>query len=84
MNELASKIHENMKRKYNMIILGIIAAYLVFLFDFQITYTKNDIKHEVKYQGLIWVALDYYTIIKYRSSDEPKKWISYKRRKSCG
>ena len=57
-------------------ILAIIAAYFIFIWDCKITYTDVDKVIKIEYNGLVWVALDYYSIIKYKSSDIPKKWIS--------
>lgn len=62
-------------------ILTIIFLYLGFLFDFKFKLTKSypeyEIVHEIIYIGLLWVILDYYTILRYHSDDQPKKWIDY-------
>lgn len=62
-----------------MTIIGIIAAYLIFLWDFKVTYSSKKWVYKIEYKGLLWVARDYYTIIKYKSSDKPMKWLDYKR-----
>jgi hypothetical protein len=59
------------------IILIIIMTYLVFLWDFKLKFTNDNWIHEVVYTGLLWVILDHYSIIKYRSSDKPKKWVEF-------
>ena len=58
------------------IILIVIAAYLLLLLDFSaiITTAKKVVK--IEYNGLIWVGLDYWSILKYKSDDVPKKWLN--------
>ncbi len=64
-------------KQRNMIIIAVIAAYLVFLWDFKITYSNKKWTHKIEYHGLLWVGLDYYTIIKYHSTDNSMKWVDY-------
>jgi hypothetical protein len=64
--------------KRNMI-LTIILAYLILLWDCEITITNTDYITEIEYNGLFWVALDYWSIYKYHSDDEPMKWLDWKR-----
>jgi len=59
----------------------IITAYLILLWDCKITHTNKNWVYKIKYNGLLWVALDYYTIIKYNSDDKPMKWIDCSRTK---
>ena len=49
--------------------------YLLFLLDFKIKYSNDNFTYKVEYNGLLWVALDHYTIDKYNSTDIPIKWI---------
>lgn len=65
-----------MKRK-NMIVLYIILAYIVLLFDLKVEITRNDKTTHIEYNGLIWVGLDHYSIWKYDSDDKPMKWIKW-------
>lgn len=62
-----------------ILITLIVVAYLVFLQSFDLTYSYKNVSHKIEYNGLIWVGLDYYTIIKYNSSDKPRKWIRHLR-----
>lgn len=61
------------------LLLIILALNLVFLWDFTSTFTSFYSKKEykVEYNGLLWVMLDYYSIQKYNSADEPMKWICF-------
>jgi hypothetical protein len=63
------------KNKLKMIIITIIAFWIIFVFTCQITCSNETKSYEVKYNGLLWVALDYWSIQKYKSNDQPKKWI---------
>lgn len=65
--------------KKKMIILTIIAAYLILLSTFKITYSNQKYIWEIEYKGLIWVGLDYWSIWKYDSDDKPVKWLDWKR-----
>jgi hypothetical protein len=60
-----------------IITITVIAAYLIILGDFTMTYSnkKKDIKLE--YNGLLWVGLDYWSIWKYKSDDKPMKWAEF-------
>jgi len=49
--------------------------YLLFLLDFKFKYSNDNFTYKVEYTGLLWVALDHYTIDKYNSTDIPIKWI---------
>lgn len=62
-----------------MIILIVIAAYLIFLWDCKITYSNKNVKYEIEYKGLLWVGLDYWSIWKYNSNDKPMKMLDWKR-----
>lgn len=60
-----------------MVFFICILMWLIFLFDVEITYSKKQTTHKFEYNGLLWVGLDYYTIIKYHSNDKPMKWFNY-------
>jgi hypothetical protein len=62
-----------------MIILTIIAAYLILLWDCKITYSNQKYVWKIEYKGLLWVGLDYWSIWKYESNDKPMKWLDWKR-----
>jgi hypothetical protein len=65
-----------MKRK--MIII-IILAYLVFVIDFKISYANKTHVYILQYNGLLWVALDLWSIKKYNSNDTPLKYVEISR-----
>lgn len=69
-------------KKLITIISVIILIYIIFLSSFKAKFSKDNSIYELKYNGLLWVALDYYTIIKYNSSDTTMKWITYKHAKN--
>lgn len=62
--------------KKNQKILSIVLiAYFVFLQTCNVSYSNQDNITTIKYNGVVWVALDYYSIIRYKSYDEPMKLI---------
>jgi len=64
-----------MKRKM-IIAITVIAAYLIVLGDFTITYSNKKKETKLEYNGLLWVGLDYWLIWKYKSDDEPMKILT--------
>ena len=58
------------------IILIVIAAYLLLLWDFSATITTTKKVVKIEYNGLLWVGLDYWSIWKYKSDDVPMKWLN--------
>lgn len=60
----------------DLIIIAIV-AYLVLLQTFEISHQYKNTVRKIEYNGLIWVILDYYTIIKYNSPDRPISWIKF-------
>jgi hypothetical protein len=42
-------------------------------------FKRNGVKREFKYNAVIWVLLDRYTIKKYKSDDIPMKLFSYRK-----
>lgn len=65
-----------MKRKM-VIAITVIAAYFLFIWDFEGSYTNYKKEYRFKYNGLLWVGLDHWSIWKYKSDDEPMKWIEF-------
>jgi len=65
-----------MKRK---LLLSAIIIYLIFLFDYTIIYSNKNkkVEYKIEYRGLVWVGLDYWSILKYQSNDKPMKWLDY-------
>lgn len=59
------------------IISFLILIWLIFIFDFKLE-LENKWKIILEYHGLLWVFLDYFTIIRYHSNDIPMKWILLK------
>ena len=49
---------------------------MLLIFNFKITYSNADNRTTIIYNGLMWVTLDYYTIWKYDSDDEPMVWFN--------
>ena len=76
---VTSRICIKMKRKMTTLILIVIAAYLLLLWDFTATFSNTEKVIKVEYNGLIWVVLDYWSIWKYKSDDKPMKWIKVTR-----
>ena len=54
-----------------------IAAYFLFIWDFEGNYTNYKKEYMFKYNGLLWVVLDYLSIWKYKSDDEPMKLFEF-------
>jgi len=66
--------------KRNMIIaITVIAAYLIILGDFTMTYSSKKTEIKLEYNGLLWVYLDYWSIWKYKSDDKPMKILKVTR-----
>lgn len=65
-----------MKGKAKMI-LFVIIIYLILFFDFEATYQCGKITHKIEYNGIVWIALDYCTIVKYHSDDKPMSFVKY-------
>ena len=63
------------------LLITIFTLYFVFLSDITITVTNNKIKRTIKYNGIVWVALDYLTRSIWFSVDEPIKILSIKKEK---
>jgi hypothetical protein len=59
------------------IISFLILIWLIFIFNFKLE-LENKWKIILEYHGLLWVFLDYFTIIRYHSNDIPMKWILLK------
>lgn len=57
-------------------LLIIVIVYLVFVSSFTITYTTKKYIRKFKYNGLLWVFLDVYTINIYDSTDNPIEWVN--------
>ena len=67
-----------MKRKL-IIAIKVIAAYFLFIWGFEGSYTNYKKEYRFKYNGLLWVGLDYWSIWKYKSDDTSMKWIEFTR-----
>lgn len=65
-----------MKKTVHML-LYILLVYFILIFDFEFKYSNNKIEYNVKYNGLVWVGLDYYSIWYYKSNDIPMKWLTF-------
>jgi len=61
------------------ILTVIIILYLVILFDLTATVETEHSIYEFEYNGLLWVILDLWTIVKYKSNDKVMKWFGYKK-----
>lgn len=58
-------------------ILVIMILWVILLSDFNISLQLGNKKYELKYNGLVWVGLDYFTIMKYNSQDKPMKFLQF-------
>lgn len=65
-------------RKKSMIYVtvGFIALFIL-LGDFTITYSNSKRIYTMEFNGIVWVYLDYRTIRKYDSIDEPSRILSF-------
>ena len=61
-----------------ILILILIEAYILLLWDFGICAETKTHKYVIEYNGLVWVALDCWSIAKYKSPDKPIRMIFYK------
>jgi len=59
--------------------LMISIAYLLFLSNFSLSYSNHKSKFQFEYNGIVWVALDQFTILYYQSDDEPMNWVEINR-----
>jgi hypothetical protein len=66
------------------IFIYLLIFYIIFIWDFKINLSNNNWQIDIEYHGLLWVILDYYTIIKYHSDDVPMKWFKYVKIKKYG
>ncbi|MDP2684506.1 MAG: hypothetical protein Q8P20_05640 [bacterium] len=62
-----------------IIAITVIAAYLIILGDFTMTYSSKKTEIKLEYNGLLWVYLDYWSIWKYKSDDKPMKILKVTR-----
>lgn len=61
-----------------IMLVVIITAYILLLWDFKASYLNAKTEYKIEYHGLLWVGLDYCTILVYKSEDKPMKWINVK------
>lgn len=59
--------------KILLIAIITVLVYTLLLASFTSTFTTKKYEYKVEYNGLLWVILDRWTIIKYKSSDKPMK-----------
>jgi hypothetical protein len=57
----------------------LLIVFLIIFSDVSLSFTFKKNKHSLKYNGLLWVTLDYWSIWKYNSNDKPMKWVEYKK-----
>ena len=55
-----------------------VMIYFVFLSDFTLSYENKSV-YSVHYNGVVWVALDAYSIWKYNSSDKIMNVIEFQK-----
>lgn len=63
--------------KLPLILLVIFLMYGLVLGDFYASLETKKHLYKFEYNGLLWVALDYYTIVRYKSPDKPMQFISF-------
>lgn len=57
--------------------LIILLLYVLFIADFHASLETKKHLYKFEYNGLLWVSLDYWSIVKYKSTDVPMKFISF-------
>lgn len=62
---------------YKIILLGIL-LYLLLFGNLELSFSTKNTKYKLKYNGIIWLALDWYSIIRHSSNDEMKSLIEFK------
>lgn len=65
-----------MKMELLKLAIFVLLMLYIFLGDITITVSKPKWKYEIKYTGIVWVALDYWSIWKYKSDDKPMQIFS--------
>jgi len=58
-----------------------IAFFILFLYKFSLSISTEKRDYKIKYNGIMWCAMDYYTIVKYNSSDSVIKWVELRHTK---
>lgn len=64
---------------FNKTLIIILISYLVLISNWTFQYKNKEYDRTLKYKGLLWVGLDYYSIIKYNSKDKPMKVFNYQK-----
>lgn len=62
--------------KFILVVILIFIVWTLVFSGFTASHTKEGVKKEIKWEGILWVCLDHYTIWKYKSDDEPIKLIT--------
>lgn len=57
--------------------LIVIILYILLLWDFRLKITTKNSTLIINYNGLVWVALDKYSMLKYKMKNSPIKWIDW-------
>ena len=60
-------------------LLVFLSLWFILLGDFTVSYNYNKLKRTIKFNGVLWVVLDYYSIKNTKSKDIPKKIFDYKK-----
>lgn len=63
-------------------LLLILIGYLVLLTNWEFQFTGSEFTRNLKYHGLIWVALDHWSIWRYQSLDQPMSIVQYSKFKN--
>lgn len=59
------------------IILDAIMVYILIFWDFYASIETRRHLYKLEYNGILWIALDCWSIVKYKSPDKPMKMISF-------
>lgn len=65
------------------IVALVIIIWFIFLSSLTVTISnkKAGIKYTFQWNGVVWVFLDYYSILMYESTDTPMELFTYKKEK---
>ena len=57
----------------------LVTLWLVLLADFTFAIETKKFNYSMKYNGLFWLVLDYYTVMKNGGKDKLGKWFEFKK-----
>ncbi len=72
---MLSKVNIWVNKNLNIMLIGLFICYIL-VSKFELTLTTKQSSTTLKFTGIVWVALDYYLIVKYHSNDIPMQVLS--------